>query len=58
VIALIAIVVQQRFGFVIDESIQVQALGFINIALRLITSEPVNWNPISTTEGTKKNGTT
>lgn len=56
VIALIAIVVQQRFGFVIDENIQFQILGIVNIGLRFLTKEPVNWNPIPTKD--KADGTT
>lgn len=42
-LAIIALVVQKKFGFVIDESIQIEILGFINILLRTITKEPVTW---------------
>lgn len=56
VIALIGFVVQQRFGFVIDEAIQVQILGLVNIGLRMLTKEPVNWNPIPKKD--KADGTT
>jgi hypothetical protein len=43
-LAIIAFIIQQRFGFVIDEAIQVQILGVINIALRTITKDPVKWS--------------
>lgn len=42
-LAIIAWLVQKQFGFVIDESIQMEILGFINILLRMITKEPVTW---------------
>jgi hypothetical protein len=45
VIALVALGVQQKYGYVVDESMQVQALAVINVLLRAITSEPVNWAP-------------
>lgn len=43
-LAIIAFVVQQKYGFVIDETLQVQVLGVINLILRLITKEPVTWS--------------
>lgn len=43
VIALVAILLQQKFGFVIDESVQMQLLTVINIALRMITKSEVKW---------------
>ena len=56
VIALLGFIVQQRFGFIVDEAIQVQVLGLVNIGLRMLTKEPVNWNPILKKE--TENGTT
>jgi Ca2+-binding EF-hand superfamily protein len=44
VVALIALGVQQKYGYVVDESMQVQALAVINVLLRTITSEPVTWS--------------
>ena len=43
-LAIVAFGVQQKFGYVIDESIQFQILGVINIILRSVTSEPVRWS--------------
>ena len=43
VIAVIALFLQNQYGFVLDESLQVEILGIINIILRLITKEPVQW---------------
>lgn len=42
-LALVSLLVQKKYGFVVDESIQVEALGVINIILRMITKEPVTW---------------
>lgn len=42
-LALIAFFAQRHYGFVIDESLQVEILGAINILLRIITNEPVKW---------------
>jgi hypothetical protein len=42
-LAIVALVLQKKFGFVIDEALQIEILGFINIALRMITKEPVTW---------------
>lgn len=42
-IAIVAIMAQSKFGFIIDETIQVQLLGIINIGLRMITNQPVKW---------------
>lgn len=43
-LSIIALVLQKKYGFVIDEAIQIEILGFINIALRMITKEPVVWS--------------
>jgi hypothetical protein len=42
-IAFVSFIVQQHYGFVINEAIQVQILAVINILLRSITSEGVKW---------------
>ncbi len=42
-IAIVAFFVQRKFGFVIDESIQAQLLGAINVLLRTVTKDPVRW---------------
>lgn len=42
-IALVAFIVQQKWGFVVDETIQVQILTVINVGLRMITHERVVW---------------
>jgi len=44
VLAIIVFIIQQRFGFVIDEAIQVEILGVINVLLRTITKDPVRWS--------------
>ncbi|MGZ8924330.1 MAG: hypothetical protein ACXW2E_00470 [Nitrososphaeraceae archaeon] len=43
VVALLAFLIQSKWGFVIDETIQVQLLAVVNIWLRAITKEPVRW---------------
>jgi hypothetical protein len=42
-LAFIAYFVQAKFGFVIDEDLQLQALALINMFLRAVTKEPVRW---------------
>lgn len=42
-VAIATIFVQSKYGYIIDEDIQMQILGFINIGLRAITKEPVSW---------------
>lgn len=42
-VGFISFIVQNKYGFVIDESLQAQALMLINIILRTITKEPVVW---------------
>lgn len=44
VLAIIAFAVQQKWGFVIDPSIQAQIVLGINIWLRKVTTNPVNWS--------------
>lgn len=42
-LAFIAFWIQNKYGFVISEDLQMQALTIINIALRFVTKEPVKW---------------
>ena len=42
-IAVVAFFVQRKYGFVMDESIQAQLLGAINLWLRTVTKDPVRW---------------
>ena len=44
VLAIVAFAVQQKWGFVIDPSIQAQIVLGINIWLRKVTDKPVNWS--------------
>lgn len=44
IIAFIAFLVQRKYGFVVEESVQAQILGLINIGLRTITKDPVRWS--------------
>lgn len=43
-ISIVAFAVQHKYGFVIDEGLQVQILGGVNILLRTITSDGVRWS--------------
>lgn len=42
-IALLAFVVQQKFGYVIDQNMQMEILTAVNIWLRSVTKDPVHW---------------
>lgn len=42
-VGFISFLIQNKYGFVIDEALQAQALMLINIVLRTITKEPVVW---------------
>jgi len=42
-IALLAFFVQKHYGYVIDESLQIQILTAVNIGLRSLTKDPVRW---------------
>jgi hypothetical protein len=44
IIAFVAFLVQRKYGFVVEESVQAQILGLINIGLRTITKDPVRWS--------------
>lgn len=43
-IAIIAIITQGQFGFIIDPVSQMAILGVINIVLRAITGEDIVWS--------------
>ena len=43
-IAIIAIIAQGQFGFIIDPVAQLSMLGVINIVLRAITGEDLVWS--------------
>jgi hypothetical protein len=43
-IALIAMLVQNKYGFVIDASLQSEILLVINMFLRTITTKPIKWS--------------
>lgn len=43
VLALIALFVQEKYGFVVSEELQMQLLTLINIALRFVTHEKIAW---------------
>lgn len=42
-LAFVSFLVQKKYGFVIDESLQAQGLMLVNIILRTITKEAVVW---------------
>lgn len=42
-VALIAMLVQSKFGFVIDQAFQTEILLFINMWLRTKTTKPIAW---------------
>lgn len=43
-LAIIALAVQVKTGFVVPPELQAGALSLINMALRLITKESIEWN--------------
>lgn len=43
VLALLALFVQKKYGFVVSEDLQLELLTLINIALRFITHEKIAW---------------
>jgi hypothetical protein len=43
-VAIIAIVAQGQFEFVIDPSAQMAILGVLNIILRAVTGEDLSWD--------------
>lgn len=42
-IAMTSFLIQHKYGYVIDEAMQVQVLTVVNILLRSISSEGVSW---------------
>jgi len=44
ILAVVAILLQNQFGFVLDAGTQVSILAAINVVLRLVTKEPIVWN--------------
>jgi len=45
-IAIVAIIAQGQFGFIIDPMAQMAILGLVNMVLRIITGEDIVWgNP-------------
>ena len=46
ILAIIALIVQTYTGFVIDIEAQASILAFINVALRLITKQPISWTAL------------
>ena len=44
-VAILAIVAQGQFEFVIDPSAQMAILGVLNIILRAVTGEDLSWDP-------------
>ena len=51
-IAVIALIIQTRTGFVIDPEAQTGFLALINLLLRVITHQPLGWTPTKPTEET------
>jgi len=43
VLAVVAMVVQQQYGFAIDPETQVAILGVVNLVLRIVTKSAVDW---------------
>jgi len=44
-VAILAIVAQGQFEFVLDPAAQVAILGVLNVILRAITGEELSWDP-------------
>lgn len=51
IIAAIALLVQTRFGFILDPETQTGFLALINVLLRIITKEQLNWGATPTDSG-------
>jgi len=43
IIAIIAIIVQQQFGYLINADVQIYLLSAINLVLRTVTKEKLEW---------------
>lgn len=50
-IAVLALLLQTRFGFVIDPEAQTGLLAVVNLALRAITRQPLEWKPSGPDDG-------
>lgn len=44
ILAIIALFTQSKFGFILDENVQLQILAILNIILRSVTKDPVSWS--------------
>lgn len=51
IVGIIVILIQAQAGYVIDPVVQTGLLGLINIILRLITKEPIQWGKDSDNSG-------
>lgn len=43
-IALVALLAQSLWGFVVDAETQVALLALVNVVLRIVTKEPLTWD--------------
>jgi len=43
VLAIVGIILQSNFGYVLSPELQVAILGIINVILRAITGKPIVW---------------
>ncbi len=52
-LAAIALIAQSQYGYVIDPETQAVLLGFVNLVLRVVTKQPINWgnSPTAPLEG-------
>lgn len=55
-IAVLVLLFQTRFGFVIDPETQTGLLAFINIILRVITKAPLDWSTPAVSGGNPEGG--
>ena len=51
VLAVVAMLVQGQTGFIIDAEAQIALLGVINLVLRAVTKEPLNWKSTQNQSG-------
>jgi hypothetical protein len=47
-ITVVALLLQSRFGFILDPEIQTGLLAVINLILRAVTGQPLDWKPSAT----------
>ncbi len=43
-LAIIALILQSQFGFILDPELQTAILGFINLILRIVTNSQLDWS--------------